>query len=108
MDTIVKHKNLIIGIVALLLIFVAYLLLSNKPEADKAPSDGCPASFTINPLGSLAPDSVSITYSTAGGKYYSQASGGIGGYSAQLAPREISQKTYMDACDKYKSNKQNT
>lgn len=108
MDTILKYKNWLIGVgILLLLVIVYFAFFKNKGVIMPPETGGCPDPFTINPLGNLVPDSVSITYSSVGGKYYAQDRGGIAGFSAQLPPREISLDKFTAACKAYKSKSVN-
>lgn len=104
MPFFLKYKNWLIGVVILLLLVIIYFAFFRNKGAVVPPGDtGCPASFTVNPLGSLVPGSVSLTYSSVGGKYYVQDSGGIAGFSAQLPPREITLDKFTAACKAYQS-----
>lgn len=102
MPFFLKYKNWIIGIGILFLIFIAYMVFG-KSSTSKESTPTCPNTFTVNPLGNLVPDSVSITYSSSGGKYYSQTKGGIAGYGLQLAPKEITKDKFMEACKSYQA-----
>lgn len=103
MPFFLKYKNWIIGILVLILVVVVYKTYANKKAGKDTTSNGCPNSFTLHPFGTLVANAVSINYSMSGGKYFSQASGGYGGYNAELAPKEISKDAFMKACDQYKA-----
>lgn len=102
MDFIIKNKIWFIALGILVLALIAYKAFAGN-GSEKEVENSCPASFTIHPYGNVIANAVSVTYSMLGGKYFSQASGGYGGYSAQLAPKEISKDEFAKACNQYKS-----
>lgn len=93
-------RTIIIVILVLALVGVLYYIFSNK-GSNPSTNSGCPSSFTIHPYGQIIQNAVSITYSTSGGKYYMQDAAGFGGYSAGLAPVEITQEVFAKACKQY-------
>lgn len=96
-------KYLIILIIILVLLG-AYFMIFHNPTSQKAePSSECPASFVLYPYGQFVSNAIAINYSIDGNKYFSQASGGYGGYQGQLAKREISKEEFLTACAQYKS-----
>lgn len=98
-------RIILIVLLSIALIWVLFYLFGNK--GDKTPeSNGCPSSFTIHPYGQIIQNAVAITYSTSNGKYYMQDAAGFAGYSAGLAPKEITQEVFMAACKKYQGGGQ--
>lgn len=103
LTALVPYKKWIIGGVILLLLLWAYFAFANKGDKKNDETSSCPSSFTLHPLGGFIQDALSVTYSMNGDKYFSQTSGGYLGYSAQIAPKEISKEAFLKACKEYKS-----
>lgn len=94
-------------LVIILVLIGAYLLIFNKPTEKKEEDLGCPPSFTLYPYGQILSNAVAVNYSTDGSKYFSQTSGGYGGYQGQLAKKEISKETFLAACKSYQQQSGN-
>ena len=101
--SLIPYKNLIFGILAVLLLVGLYFAFSgkgkDKPKEDEA--SACPSSFTIHPLGGFTGDALSMTFSKQADKYFSQSSGGYLGYGIQLAPKEIKKEVFLAACKSF-------
>lgn len=101
-----KYRTWIIVSVILLIAVIIYFIFRDKNDSENTDTSGCPSSFTLDPVGSVPGISgiVKTNYAIVGDKYFKQVSGGYGGASGQLPPKEISKEVFMKACEQYKKN----